>query len=318
MRERGMTVGLGCGPRERRERGEPEAREEGQSGGREAVGREMERGRGKGEIKGLVSICSDGDTWPNLSAPCGRQKPRDAFEQEFPRSKISDEEPSLSPLLIGSNIQICAPSLSRRNLATGDSPLLFPITVARIFCRFEFDCAEIVSDRLALLGTSSLQGEFWSSPREGYSDSSFSFSFGRLGWTLSNIPSILSLLREVDELYKSEKSLLVVEVHRHLSGLHSIALSDLERLSSRGDRQFGMTMDRAGLSQPQPPPPPPNEQEQQQTGLVVFRGCYRTIGLVILWILSTPKELLEGASDGAGPVVVFSDLEVLENQLDSS
>ncbi|KAK9111281.1 hypothetical protein Scep_018800 [Stephania cephalantha] len=36
-----------------------------------------------------------------------------------------------------------------------------------------------------------------------------------------------------------------------------------------------------------------------------------------LWILSTPKELLEGAGDGAGPVVVYSGLEVLENQLDS-
>ncbi|KAK9158424.1 hypothetical protein Scep_004998 [Stephania cephalantha] len=27
-------------------------------------------------------------------------------------------------------------------------------------------------------------------------------------------------------------------------------------------RQFGMTMDRAGLSQPQPPPPPPHEHQQ--------------------------------------------------------
>ncbi|KAK9133387.1 hypothetical protein Scep_012915 [Stephania cephalantha] len=30
-------------------------------------------------------------------------------------------------------------------------------------------------------------------------------------------------------------------------------------------RQFGMTMDGAGLSQPQPPPPPPHEQQKPQT-----------------------------------------------------
>ncbi|KAK9081155.1 hypothetical protein Syun_030518 [Stephania yunnanensis] len=37
-------------------------------------------------------------------------------------------------------------------------------------------------------------------------------------------------IREVAELYESEKSLLVVEAHRPLSGLHSIALIALERL----------------------------------------------------------------------------------------
>ncbi|KAK9133669.1 hypothetical protein Scep_013197 [Stephania cephalantha] len=44
-----------------------------------------------------------------------------------------------------------------------------------------------------------LRGAFWSSPREGYSDSSFSFSFGRLGWTFSNIPSILSFKTDTFE-----------------------------------------------------------------------------------------------------------------------
>ncbi|KAK9166487.1 hypothetical protein Scep_001678 [Stephania cephalantha] len=144
-------------------------------------------------------------------------------------------------------------------------------------------------------------------------------------------------VREVAELYGSEK-LFVVEVHRALSGLHSIALIALERrrqeltqatpdqlvddeavyfnvvgecpkgrvygLGSLGrkkrryadpgvstsqlpnmvprsefdsvveqlrlvvafvQRQFAMTMDGAGLSQPQPqPPPPPHERQHPQ------------------------------------------------------
>ncbi|KAK9157606.1 hypothetical protein Scep_004180 [Stephania cephalantha] len=37
-------------------------------------------------------------------------------------------------------------------------------------------------------------------------------------------------------------------------------------------------------------------------------------GMGNFMILSTPKELLEGAGDGVGPMVVFSSLEVMENQ----
>ncbi|KAK9081334.1 hypothetical protein Syun_031113 [Stephania yunnanensis] len=40
-------------------------------------------------------------------------------------------------------------------------------------------------------------------------------------------------IREVVELYESEKSLLVVEAHRPLSGLHSIALIALESHNNR-------------------------------------------------------------------------------------
>ncbi|KAK9098984.1 hypothetical protein Syun_026029 [Stephania yunnanensis] len=99
-------------------------------------------------------------------------------------------------------------------------------------------------------------------------------------------------------------------------------------------RQFRMTMNGANLSQPQLPPlPPPHEQQQppqidltdppQQQDNVDremqdWLAGDEQLGLVVLWILSTPKELLEGAGNGAGPVVVFSGLEVLENQLDSS
>ncbi|KAK9125527.1 hypothetical protein Scep_014373 [Stephania cephalantha] len=162
-------------------------------------------------------------------------------------------------------------------------------------------------------------------------------------------------IREVAELYRSEKS-FVVEAHRPLSGLHSIALIALERserfyaklqrrrreltqatpnqpvddevvyynvagecpkgrvygLASLGrkkrryadpgastsqlprdgatfefdsvaerlgqvvafmQRQFGMTMDGAGLSQPQPPPPPPPPPPHEQQQPLANRSC---------------------------------------------
>ncbi|KAK9140865.1 hypothetical protein Scep_010546 [Stephania cephalantha] len=143
---------------------------------------------------------------------------------------------------------------------------------------FKFDCAEAVSDRLALLGTSSLQGKRISkveflklrkgvvklkclcileSPEKAtrflillarvsvdwvdalqHSIRSLSFKNCRvLDFTImadfDETSSIsLGFRREVAELYGSEKSLPVVEAHRPLSGLHSIALSDLESFVS--------------------------------------------------------------------------------------
>ncbi|KAK9111827.1 hypothetical protein Scep_019346 [Stephania cephalantha] len=120
--------------------------------------------------------------------------------------------------------------------------------------RFKFDCAGTVSDRLALLGTSSLQGkriskvEFLKS-RKGVVKLKVHFEVPTEKATLiPHSPSVsidwagrsptfhpFSLLRElrsvmeVVELYGCEKSLLVVEAHRPLSGLHSINLSALER-----------------------------------------------------------------------------------------
>ncbi|KAK9118504.1 hypothetical protein Scep_016597 [Stephania cephalantha] len=83
---------------------------------------------------------------------------------------------------------------------------------------------------------------------------------------------------------------------------------------------------RSSLSQPQPPPPP-HEHQQPQTDPADPPQQHNNVDKEIqdwltrdeqLGILSTPKELLGGADDGAGPVVVFSSLEVLENKLDSS
>ncbi|KAK9094563.1 hypothetical protein Scep_026032 [Stephania cephalantha] len=102
----------------------------------------------------------------------------------------------------------------------------------------QFDCAAVISDRLALLETSSLQGkhiskiEFLKS-RKGVVK--LKVHFGVPPEKATPIPHSPSVsvdwmsVREVAELYGSEKSLPVVEAHRPLSGLHSIALSDLER-----------------------------------------------------------------------------------------
>ncbi|KAK9152235.1 hypothetical protein Syun_010544 [Stephania yunnanensis] len=122
-------------------------------------------------------------------------------------------------------------------------------------------------------------------------------------------------------------------------GFDSVA-KQLRQVVAFMQRQFEMTMDGAGLSQPQPPPPPPPHEQaaaaetdpadppQQQDNVdremqdwftrYEQLGILRTIELVVLWILSTPKELLEGCRRWSSPVVVFSGLEVLKNQLDSS
>ncbi|KAK9157556.1 hypothetical protein Scep_004130 [Stephania cephalantha] len=78
----------------------------------------------------------------------------------------------------------------------------------------QFDCAAAVSDRLALLGTSSLQGK--------------RISKVEFLKSCKGVVKLKRSVREVTELYGSEKSLPVVKAHRPLSGLHSIALSALE------------------------------------------------------------------------------------------
>ncbi|KAK9105750.1 hypothetical protein Scep_022594 [Stephania cephalantha] len=43
-----------------------------------------------------------------------------------------------------------------------------------------------------------------------------------------------------------------------------IVAEQLRKVTAFMNQQFGMTMDGAGLSQPQPPPPPPPPHDQQQ------------------------------------------------------
>ncbi|KAK9089373.1 hypothetical protein Scep_028455 [Stephania cephalantha] len=86
-------------------------------------------------------------------------------------------------------------------------------------------------------------------------------------------------------------------------------------------RQFGMTMDGAGLSQqqpppPPPPPPPPTHEQQQPPQIDPTDPPHQQDNVdreMQDWL--TRDEQL---GDGAGPMVVFPGLEVMENQLDCS
>ncbi|KAK9118596.1 hypothetical protein Scep_016689 [Stephania cephalantha] len=86
-------------------------------------------------------------------------------------------------------------------------------------------------------------------------------------------------------------------------------------------------MDGAGLSQPQPPPPPPHEQQQppqvdpadppqQQDNVDREMQDWLTIDEQLGDTYHPQGVVGGGAGDGAGLMVVFSGLEVMENQLD--
>ncbi|KAK9132975.1 hypothetical protein Scep_012503 [Stephania cephalantha] len=151
---------------------------------------------------------------------------------------------------------VCRSSCRLPSLPLKPSPSseLFIVVVYSVpHRRFKFDCAVAVSDPLALLGTSSLQGstylrnlvfhlEIWlflcilEFPSRRLLRLLILFQSWLIGLdALQYFIHSLSFkrsIREVAELYGCEKSLPVVEMHRSLSGLHSIALSAFERQDS--------------------------------------------------------------------------------------